>query len=506
MSKFGKPHKLIATMLGAVITLASVCGCENSGKTIDVIAPMVTETVNKQTSMLEEYEIAYEAEPMKPAILVDLYGYEPKAVKQAVVEAGLLPSGFEVVEKETGRVVYTGTLKLRECPEDGERMSAIADFTGIEVEGEYYVRTDLLGRSKDFCIKENIYEDLMRETILGLHNLRCGHGDHANCHSAMALMEDDLTKQYDVSGGWHTNERGEKDVVDGCLAVLDLLMAYDYYPKSFLDDTGIEESGNSIPDILDEAMYEASWLLKMQDQQTGGVYTSVSYQQTSTDDVPILVVGGETTRATAYFCTAMARMSYVVNPYDWQFSNACMKAANLAWKCLDANKELVTSEQMYRAAVEMYRATGLVTYNSVISSYLKENVDKGFESRITLDAAIDYMDSTRGVNLEYCTTLMQNFMDRTEEKANASKESRYLVEPAVEGEESEVLRLLRNGFEISVVNYIISNEEYTKISQNYVHYLCGRNENSEICKDLVYSPDAYAQFLMILGKLVIKTN
>lgn len=41
------------------------------------------------------------------------------------------------------------------------------------------------------------------------------------------------------------------------------------------DDIGIPESGNGVPDILDEARYELDWMLKMQDDN-GGVYHKVT--------------------------------------------------------------------------------------------------------------------------------------------------------------------------------------------------------------------------------------
>ena len=44
----------------------------------------------------------------------------------------------------------------------------------------------------------------------------------------------------------------------------------------WLDATGIPESGNGVPDILDETRYELEWMLKMQDAKSGGVHHKVT--------------------------------------------------------------------------------------------------------------------------------------------------------------------------------------------------------------------------------------
>jgi endoglucanase len=46
--------------------------------------------------------------------------------------------------------------------------------------------------------------------------------------------------------------------------VITLLRAYDENPDAFGDDSGIAESGNGIPDILDEVKWALDWLEPMQ--------------------------------------------------------------------------------------------------------------------------------------------------------------------------------------------------------------------------------------------------
>jgi len=48
------------------------------------------------------------------------------------------------------------------------------------------------------------------------------------------------------------------------------------FPSQFVDGQfNIPESGNGVPDILDEARWELEWMLKMQDKESGGFYPRV---------------------------------------------------------------------------------------------------------------------------------------------------------------------------------------------------------------------------------------
>ena len=99
-----------------------------------------------------------------------------------------------------------------------------------------------------------------------------GEDAHAACHTAEASLQEDPSKTLDVTGGWHLNSEAGREVTMGCKIAQNLLLAYEMNPESISDDTGIPESGNGIPDILDEVKYEVEWLMKMQDERTGGVY------------------------------------------------------------------------------------------------------------------------------------------------------------------------------------------------------------------------------------------
>src|SRR6185503_18672356 len=67
-----------------------------------------------------------------------------------------------------------------------------------------------------------------------------------------------------LSGGWHDAGDYTKYVNFTHSTLHDLLDAYAMHPQIWKDDTGIPESGNGVPDLLDEVKWELDWVLKMQ--------------------------------------------------------------------------------------------------------------------------------------------------------------------------------------------------------------------------------------------------
>jgi hypothetical protein len=74
----------------------------------------------------------------------------------------------------------------------------------------------------------------------------------------------------DLSGGWWDAGDTDKYVTFSNDAFHQILTAYEERPKAFTDDYGIPESNNGIPDIVDEAVVELDWLVKMQPPDLGG--------------------------------------------------------------------------------------------------------------------------------------------------------------------------------------------------------------------------------------------
>lgn len=466
-------------------------GCGSDTQVAEIKPLGENENRIERLSMLEEASIEYEVEKMLPSIIVSQSGYETDSSKIAVVESKQFPTQFNLVNAVTEKIVYIGYIEPRECSEDGEVLSATADFSDFGESGRYYIKTDMLGRSQDFYITVPNRKRRVMNTFKAIHALR-------DSEKRGSLPVEGSSNDYiEADGGWITDKDGSKEVISGCLTIMDLLLAYELHPDIFTDDFGISESNNTKSDLIDEIKYEAMWLSKMQNPETGGVYTGVYMPEGSEN----FLVGGETTKTTAYFCATMAKLSSDLSKVDAEYSKECMLAATLAWNCLTANKEIVTPEQMFRAAVEMYKLTGQGEYLNYINSFLSSHKEIDYEARAMLDAAMTYMGTSRIVSLEHCTRLMQLFMARTEEKSMAAQASRFYVEPG-----KDVVGLLRNATELVIADNIISNQEYENIEMNYLYYLCGRNHQGIDYSKSLDNVNQYAQLLVLEAELADKKH
>lgn len=480
-----RKKRLLTGFIGLMLCTAMLLSaCGTATETAVATSETSTEAgPSRQGSMLEEAEILYEKEEMVPSIMVDQVGYMTGATKQAILKGSVLPDSFLVVDNATGQTVLSGEVEEMEDWDTEDALYGLADFSSLDEEGSYHLEAELLGVSMDFSISPAIYDDLVAAAVHGLE--ACKSGDRTE---EKVPMESDPSRTLEVSGGFVTSADGQRSAEDGCIAALDLWKVYDYYRESLAD-----------VDLTAYIRYEIEWLNKLQNPETGGVYSSVSFKS---DGSGSLVVIGETTRATAYYAALMAKSSYEFAKTDEKFSKECLQHANLAWSCLEANKDIVSAAQMFRAAVEIYRATGGSDQKKVIDDYLSKHADEDYTDRISLDGAMSYMATSRSVDVTYCTTLMQHFMTKTEAIAGASKNARMFVDLSVT-DESE---MLRNLAELVEADYILTSREYSDIECNYLHYFAGRNETGSIHEDLSYSPDAYAEFLLLMGRLKTETK
>ncbi len=485
-------RRILANFIVISLIAALLSGCGGNGDT-EVNMNIFTKDSGNRKTMLDEPSVDYEIPGVYPSVTVDLMGYEVGRDKEAVLSAPRLPAFYEIKDAATDDVVYQGSVKRKDIESKDGMSAGVIDFSGLNTVGTYYIETEILGRSKVFKVKENVYDDLLKSGFAKLHGLRC-----EDCHNASVPLESDSGRMIDVKGGWHTSDNGEKDVVEGCLALMDICTIYEFYPKLFTDDYEISESGNRIPDILDEAAYEAEWLLLMQNKDSGGVYASVSFGASQQNQSSVaLVVRSETTRSTAYFCACMAKVSFTFKRFNIDLSNKAMQASVLAWKCLEANKGIVDSEQMFRAATELYRLTGQDTYKNVVNDFLKANADKPYDSRPVLDGAITYLSTARATNVGFCTLLMDSLMKREETKVALSNASSF----EVESEDAEPEDVLRTAFEYAIVDYINSSIEYVRGEEDCLHYVGGRNAISKNYFDTIDTPDSLVNIIAVAARL-----
>lgn len=260
---------------------------------------------------------------------------------------------FDVRNADTNEIVYTGAIVKEIVNPLTNETNYYGDFTNITTPGRYYIESQIGGKSYQFIISDEIYDNVFKSLLKGISIQRCGidlpeavYGDYAHsaCHTSEATIYGTEEKANAV-GGWHDAGDFGRYVKTGTKALNDLLLGYLTSPDSFGDNSSILESGNGIPDVLDEARYELEWLLKMQ-LSWGEVYSKeVTNNLPGTispemDDQQLFLLPSETTIVGDFSATmALAYLAY--KDIDIDFAEKCLEKSILSWQYLKDNAEMV---------------------------------------------------------------------------------------------------------------------------------------------------------------------
>jgi endoglucanase len=448
-------------------------------------------------SLFSEAEINYIVPISVPNIKVNQLGYLPNSVKMAIFRGENLPENFQVFNADTGQAVYTGMIEDRGYNDiTGEHLS-YGTFTDLNMPGNYYLEALIVGRSYNFTIAGSLYDDIFASTGRQYYFNRCGislteknAGKFARsaCHIARVPLREDAAVSLDVTGGWHQDGNGSQDMVIAANVVNTLLLAYELHPELFSDETDIPESGNQIPDLIDEVRYKIEWMMKMQDGRSGGIYAGVSvYPTDGTAQAGVnysAFIEPVSVEATKMFCAAMAKFSYLYQNFDNTFATECLKAADRAWQYLNQNHTDLLDEMYFQAAAEMYRAAGYQAYHNVIIRYLGSDDYQslfGSVSKVTGDSrqegimkgAVTYLLTKKRVERDLSREIMKTITLMAQDISARARLTQYLT--AGNQKQDNNSELLLDMFFLSIVNHVITNHEYGTVIENHLHYLAGRN-------------------------------
>lgn len=342
-----------------------------------------------------------------PMINLNQVGFLPEQVKKATFRGDSIGSEFKVVNADNGETVFTGTVEAAKENVSSGETCAVGDFSALKDEGTYKVINDACGESYSFVIGEGVYKELLNDSLRMIYLQRCGceipaelAGDFAHpvCHHTDAVVYGTNTTK-DVSGGWHDAGDYGRYIVSGAKTVADLLLTYEAYPAAFNDDLNIPESGNGIPDILDEVRYELEWMFKMQ-ETNGGVYHKVTCKNfpgsvMPQDETEQLVISPVSNTATGDYAAVMAMAARVYADVDSAFANKCLEASKSALAYFEANidapgfknpSDVVTGEypddnstdEYFWALTELFKTTGDSAYGNKIKTIDPASVTMAF--------------------------------------------------------------------------------------------------------------------------------
>ena len=299
-----------------------------------------------------------------PAIHLNQLGFLPQAGKFAVVE-GVDGGRFEVVSEADSGVVLAGELEpASDWPASG-RAAAAADIGALSAHGRYRLRVQ--GRVSDpFPVNGEVYVALGDAALKGFYFNRsgialepqhagryaraAGHPDtEVEIHASAASEGRPAGSVISAPGGWYDAGDYNKYVVSSGITMHTLLAAWEDFPEVFRGrDIGIPESGDAVPDLLDEAWWNLRWMLAMQDPADGGVYHKLTNLRFDGEVMPEdarerRYVVQKSTAAALDFAAVMAQAARVYAGFESHFPGepARMRAAaERAWRWARTNPDV----------------------------------------------------------------------------------------------------------------------------------------------------------------------
>jgi len=286
-------------------------------------------------------------------IYLNQVGYLTEAKKGATTTQN---SVYKVVNVDTKEEVYSGNSVAMGYDAAAGEEAYTLDFSEVTKPGKYYVEADNGERSHAFEIGDVAYTKLHIDMMKCLYFQRCGcelKAEHAGvythkaCHTAPAIRLEDYMagvenpQTFDLAGGWHDAGDFGRYSTAAAVALAHILYAYELFPESFEDKLNIPESGNDMPDILNECMYELQWLIKMQ-AEDGGVYHKLTawshapFIMPEDDHDPFLIYP-VSSMATADYAAIMALAYRVYKDFRPDFAKEALTKAKKAWKWLMEN-------------------------------------------------------------------------------------------------------------------------------------------------------------------------
>jgi hypothetical protein len=371
-------------------------------------------------------------------------------------EMPVAATGFSLIDVNTNAVVFQGSrtetqdVGFQTAPLPYQRVY-VADFSSFTTPGEYQIQIAGMGTSLPFLINDGIAMAWARTYALGMYGQRSGTAvglpytrfAHAADHTAPAqipandsdpqfsftwtciagyastvnsnnpaqtapMLKSEANSLYpfvktgtvDVSGGhWDAGDYS-KYTENSAELVHYLVFSVDSIPGvAAMDNLGIPESGDGIPDVLQEAKWEADFLSKMQDTD-GGFYFLV-YPKDREYESNVLpengdpqVVWPKNTSVTAASVAALAEAasSPAMIKYYPQAAAQYLQKAQLGWQFLTNaiakygkagayqkitfySDDWTHDDELAWAAAAMYAATGNTQYQAQLFQWFPNPSD-----------------------------------------------------------------------------------------------------------------------------------
>ena len=437
-------------------------------------------------------------------IVLNQVGYKPDDKKKVVFRAETEDRKFRVVSAVTKEVVYEGEINGRSYNEAAKETDSFGDFSSVKTPGTYKIETDSLGSSFEFTIGQDVYKNVFKDLVRFFYLQRCGQEipqklgglwSHPACHTDLATIYG-TNQKIDVSGGWHDAGDYGRYVVASSMTLADLLSAYENNKAAFGDDFNIPESGNGIPDILDEAKYQLDWLLKMQEPTSGGVYHKVTCANfpgyvMPQDEKEELILTPISTTATADFAAIMAMGYENLKDANPAIAEKYLAAGEKAWTYLEKTPNSIVknpagivtgeygdtddSDERYWAAAQLFKATGNSKYNEAFKKMANTKIQTGYDwSNVGNFGNVAYL-SAKDADSNVTGNIKNYILNEAQNIVALAKNDGYNISNGTDYHWGSNMQVANNAALLSEAYKIMPNQEYLDYAKEHINYCFGKN-------------------------------
>lgn len=297
-------------------------------------------------------------------IQLNQIGFYPGMEKIAVITHKPTRNIFYVLDQESKEIVSSHQLSGPTKSLFSGKDIWIADFSELKKNGAFALAVPGVGKSHPFAIQDRVFKELGKGALKAFYFQRAstdlpsqfagiwarpaGHPDnHVLVHSSAQSPKRKKGAVISAPFGWYDAGDYNKYIVNSGITMATLMSLYEDFPDYFSNlDLNIPESNQGAPDLLDEIKWNLEWMLKMQDQNDGGVYhklTTANFEGMVMPDKAInpRYVVAKSTAAALDFAAVMAQASRVYKEIYPEMSISYLKAAESAWVWAKKNPEVL---------------------------------------------------------------------------------------------------------------------------------------------------------------------
>ncbi|MEQ9310196.1 MAG: glycoside hydrolase family 9 protein [Balneolaceae bacterium] len=440
-------------------------------------------------------------------ILLNQIGYPTNAQKKALIRSE--SSGFEI-KNSKGEIVYSGKLSDPSYWElSGDEVS-IADFSELTEDGEYILCISDNECSAPFEIGSSLYSDLadaalksyyysrvgidIEEEFGGKWNWEAGHPDtsvmiHASAADGNRPEGITLASQ----GGWYDAGDYGKYIVNSSITTWTILQSFalntEFHQNQNLN---IPESGNDMPDILDEALVNLKWMMTMQDPNDGALYHKLTTKNFDSFIMPNETTAQryflqKSTSATLDFASTMAAASRIYQKQGVSdLAKKMQEQAQMAWNWAIQNPEVYYNQpedvstgaypdtslvdEWFWASAELYLLTGENKYKDK----MMENYQDPITPKWDVVNALGVVSILTSDKRSEFNSMEEDFIAYVDYMLEKEAKSPYLIsmDQFAWGSNSDVAN---DGMLKLVAYQLTGDRKYVVSAQNDLHYILGRN-------------------------------